>query len=147
MLKKLSLFILSISMIFIILPTETLASNYSDTPFSFTLTINTPHQTTTSRAKQNSTSTYVRLDNVPAGSTVLLSVEGYRPTGNGSTKVWMNETIGGTQVARPGRWSVRQLVYENGGRNARLKFQRHSVSGTVNGLWSPDSIGTYPRLN
>lgn len=145
MLKKLSLLILSVIMILTILPTQTLASNHGDTNYSFTLTTNSS-VTTKERAKNNTTSTYVRLDSVP-GSAVLISVEGFRPTGSGGTNVWMNETVGGTQVAKPGQWLVRQNVYERGGRSARLRFQRYSTSGTVNGAWSPDSVGTYPRLN
>lgn len=139
MLKKLSLLMLSVIMILTILPTETLASNHSDENFSFTFTTNTP-RTTRAREKENATSTYVRLDSVP-GSAVLLSVEGLR------SGTWMNDTVGGTQVATLGAWAVRQNVYERGGRYARLKFQRYSASGTTNGVWSPDSVGNHKLLN
>ena len=137
---------LSVIIILTILPTQTLASNHGDTNYSFTLTTSNSSGTTSKRAKNNTTSTYVRLDSVP-GSAVLLSEEGLRPTGSTGTNVWMNETVGGTQVATPGQWLVRQNVYERDGRSARLRFQRYSVSGTTNGAWSPDSVGTYPRLN
>jgi len=140
MLKKLSLLILSVIMILTILPTQTLASNYLDTPYSFTLTTTNTSGTTQSRPKKNTSSTYVRIDSVP-GSAVLLSVEG------NNSGTWVNDTVGGTQVARAGRWLVRQNVYERGRRYARLKFQRYSASGITNGAWSPDSVGTYPRLN
>ncbi|WP_344909874.1 hypothetical protein [Amphibacillus indicireducens] len=74
-------------------------------------------------------------------------MEGYRPSSGSGSNYWTNETIGGRQVARRGQWLVRQLVYENGGRSARLSFYRHDVAGAVAGKWSPDSVGTYPRLN
>lgn len=140
MLKKLSLLMLSVIIILTILPTQTLASNHGDTNYSFTLTTSNSSGTTAKRAKNNTTSTYVRLDSVP-GSAVLLSVEGLR------SGTWMNDTVGGTQVATLGAWAVRQNVYERGGRYARLKFQRYSASGTTNGVWSPDSVGNHKLLN
>src|SRR5690625_4623248 len=143
MLKKLSLLILSVIMILTILPTQTLASNYLDTPYSFTLTTTNTSGTTQSRPKKNTSSTYVRIDSVPGSAVlcVVLSLEG------NDSGTWVNDTVGGTQVARAGRWLGRQNVYERGRRYARLKFQRYSASGITSGAWSPDSVGTYPRVN
>ncbi|MBU5595003.1 hypothetical protein KQI76_07475 [Amphibacillus sp. MSJ-3] len=146
MLKKITtLFFLGI-MILTIVPNEVFASNHGDEPFQFYIEASNNRGTTKGRAKKNTTSTYVNIEQLPSAY-INLQVQGFRPTSGSGTNVWKNETIGGRQTAGRGQWLVRQLVYENGGRSARLRFDRHGGTGTVKGKWSPDSVGTYPRLN
>ncbi|UJW58017.1 hypothetical protein HXZ66_11680 [Bacillus sp. A116_S68] len=146
MFKKMAPLVLSAIMILTLLPAQAFASNHGDTGFRFNVNTSNNYGTTGSRAKQNTTSTYVKIDQVPAAF-IYLHVQGFRPSSTTGSNYWANETVGGRQTATPGQWLVRQMVYENGGRSARLRFQRYSASGTVKGVWSPDSIGSYPRLN
>lgn len=146
MFKKLGMIILSVTMFFTLIPTSAFASNHKDTAFSFSVNVNKPTAYTSSRAKQNTTSTYVHIKRVPAAF-IRTDVQGYRPTSGTGSNYWANETIGGTKTLATGQWLIKQLVYENGGRSARLKLQRYSTDGIVSGVWSPDSVGSYPIAN
>lgn len=132
-------------MLLTVLPSSTFAANIGDEKFSFNVNTSSARYTK-ARAKENSTSTYVKINQVPY-IYVYLDVQGFRPTSGSGTNYWANETIGGQQSATAGEWRVKQTVYENGGRSARLKFQRYAVSAIVSGVWSPDSVGNAPHLN
>lgn len=129
-----------------LIPTSTFASNHGDKYYSFNLNESNKVGYTKSRAKENSTSTYVHIQKVP-GSMIKLDVQGFRPVGTGGSNSWRDETVSGTQLMFTGKWLVRQNVYERGGRSARLKFQKYAANGTLYGYWSPDSVGTYPVVN
>ena len=123
------------------------AANVSDTTYGYELSTSNPVAYTYPRAKQNTSSTYVNVKKVPSVY-VYCEVEGYRPTPISGTNIWTNETVGGDAVTLSvGKWLVRQNVYEHGGRSARLKFKKYLMSGTVSGVWSPDSAGSYPYAN
>ncbi|UTR14972.1 hypothetical protein MM221_20965 [Salipaludibacillus sp. LMS25] len=141
MIKKMAPLALSAIMILTLLPAQVSASNHVDTKFAFRVSTSNNYAATPGRAKHNTTSTYIKIDQVP-GAYIYLTVQGFRPSHK-----WVNETKDGRQTATPGQWLVRQSVYENGGRSARLRFQRYGASGVVSGVWSPDSVGSYPRLN
>ncbi|MCJ7839332.1 hypothetical protein MUB24_00120 [Lederbergia sp. NSJ-179] len=143
--KRIALFVLSASMMLTLIPSSTFASNVKDRPFSFYVNSSVGY-TTAARAKEDRSSTYVKINQVPV-TYIYLDVQGFRPSSVGGTNYWADETIGGTQTARKGEWRVKQNVYENGGRSARLKFKRFTQSGTVSGVWSPDSVGNAPHLN
>ncbi|MBM7542278.1 hypothetical protein [Amphibacillus cookii] len=145
MFKKLGVIILSAIMFLTIIPTPIFAANVKDTSFSFNIQSNA-NRYTRSRAKQNSSSTYVHVKQVPAVY-IRTNVQGFRPTSGTGSNYWANETIGGQISLRKGQWLIKQLVYENGGRSARLQFKKHSTNGTVSGVWSPDSVGSYPYAN
>lgn len=146
MYKKISIVILSVVMFFTLIPSATFAANTTDTAFAFSVNVNKPTVYIGGRAKQNSTSTYVHVYNVPSVY-IRTDVQGYRPSSGTGNNYWTNETIGGTVLLKKGQWFIRQLVYENGGRSARLKLQRVSTNGIVSGMWSPDSVGSYPIVN
>ncbi|MCZ0703979.1 hypothetical protein J2T56_002214 [Natronobacillus azotifigens] len=144
--KKTGIILLAAIMILTLVPSTTFASNHEDTEFSFYLTNSTSQVNTQGRAKQNSTSTYVNLSAVPTGF-INLDVQGFRPISSTGTNQWRNETIGGTVTVSTGQWLVRQLVFEHGGRSARLRFSRYGGNGAIAGEWSPDSVGSYRYAN
>ena len=67
------------------------AANTVDTGFKFTVSENT--QYTESRVKETSTSTYVKIDQVPV-QYVVCRVYGYIPSYATGTNEWKNETVG-----------------------------------------------------
>lgn len=127
--------------------TTVLAANTSDRAFEFSVNMNTKTRITESRAKENTTSTYLNLTQVPT-TYIYCDVEGYCPAPNGGVNSWINKNVGGKSVTVPiGQWFIRQTVYESGGRSARLKFTRYATDGRIKGKWSPDSVGSYPIVN
>lgn len=116
------------------------AANTVDTGFKFTVSENT--QYTESRVKETSTSTYVKIDQVPV-QYVVCRVYGYIPSYATGTNEWKNETVGGSVSIGVGQWEVYQNVYEHKGRNAKLGFTRFSTNGICSGVWSPDCAGHY----
>jgi len=61
---------------------------------------------------------------------------------------WVNRTRGGVAVAYyTGHFSIHNYVYENGGSWARLTSMSDCGSGSVSGMWSPDSNESNPSLN
>lgn len=145
MFKKLGMIILSVTMFFTLIPTSAFAANVKDRNFKFSITNDINHYTA-ARAKENTSSTYVHVEQVPSVY-IRTNVQGFRPSSVTGTNYWTNETIGGQISLRKGQWLIKQLVYENGGRSARLQLKKHSTNGTVSGVWSPDSVGSYLYAN
>lgn len=104
---------------------------------------------TSGRAKQDASSTYVRIDVISRACRMY--VDG-ASSQNGS---WYNQTCyastgksgGYANATRVGRWRIRQNVYENGFRWARLTGWANQGVSYVSGVWSPDSYGTYMAIN
>lgn len=125
-------------------PSTAKAANTVDTEWRFTVT--STYSRTAARAKEDSTSIYIRLDTAPDGY-VRAMAEGYMPTSYG-TYTWQNKTWNVSSVVVPiGRWRIRQTIYEHGGRSARLAIARYSKDGIASGVWSPDCLGSYTSLN
>lgn len=97
-----------------------------------------------SAAKDDATSAYVwGATNTVSGGTHLY-IDGYDPYSG-----WSNQTVNGYAYLAQGdttRYRVRNLVYENGMRTARLRGMA-SGSGTLAGEWSADSTIANPWLN
>ena len=123
------------------------AANTTDTSFAFVLSSESSKQYTEARAKQDSSSTYIKLSSSPPGA-AYFSAYGYIPSGSTGTNVWTNETVGSTKVKiTKGEWFLRQNVYEHGGRSEKLLIARYQSDGMVSGKWSPDSVGEYETVN
>ncbi|MFO7296009.1 MAG: hypothetical protein C0P72_008300 [Clostridia bacterium] len=124
------------------------AANVTDTYFYFYLSGNN-WRYTEGRAKENTTSVYVHLQEAPIYF-VYARAEGYR-TASGSTTgtyYWYNDTIGGDVVLPKGQQSsIRTLIYERGGRIARLGIKQFTEDGVAYGVWSPDSTRQYVVVN
>lgn len=144
--KRIGAIVLSTGMLLTLIPSSTFAANIEDKSFSFNVTVSNKYGTTSARAKENTTSTYVKVTQTP-GSVINMDVQGFRPVSGSGTNYWVNETIGGTVMLFKGEWRVKQMVYENGGRSARLRFGRYATDGRVTGVWSPDSVGSAPIVN
>lgn len=126
-------------------PATANAANTGDTAWKFS--VSTRSQYTSERAKGNQSSTYIRLDEGPNGY-VRAAVEGKMPVGDAGYLVWKNMTWNVTSVLVPlGRWRIRQTIFEDGGRSARLRITRYNADGRASGVWSPDCAGSYTPLN
>lgn len=119
--------------------TTVMAGNVTDWTFEYYVTSNYTY--TPKRQKEDTTSTYVLLHSAPTRY-VYCDVQGEK------SGIWSDKTLGGTAVLMPlGEWEVRQTVYEDGCQYARLKFQKVTLDGYAAGKWSPDCVGSFPRLN
>lgn len=116
------------------------AANIQDTPWGFGVTsINTVYRTEL-REKTNSTGVYVyyKTGTEPALKCDVLNSENQSET---------RGKIGYVPKGQPRL--VRQYVYEDGFRWARLELRPTQAQGQggVSGAWSPDSIGSIPYCN
>ena len=139
-------FLLAITLILGIGSTGVYANNHSDTTFSFSLSSTHMSGESSKREKQDTSSTYVNVEQVPSKG-AWFSVYGYIPVGDAGTMTWVDETKNGRVILTKGKWLVRQYVYERGGRSAKLFVSKYYQDGTVSGKWSPDSQGAYTYAN
>lgn len=127
----------------VLFSTPVLAKNAGDTEYSFYLGMSAEY--IKPRLKQDASSTYIYCQpaNIP-GSFVLVAVMGSDSTSDYGTNVT-------AKVANAryegGQRFIKQYVYERGYTYARLRFNRGDASGDIKGVWSPDSVGSYPSLN
>lgn len=121
-------------------PKTAMAGNIADIGFHYIFSDALPEAETAPRTKEDTTSTYVKAIQVPGGF-VDCKVYGLRSSG------WYNETIGGKVRLYKGAWFIKQYVKEHGGSKAKLHFVKGTANGSLEGYWSPDSIGSYPSLN
>lgn len=113
-----------------------LMANTTDTTFTFDLASGTT-AATGYRAKQDTSSTYVNAQYL--GAPCQLFVDG-----TGGVNCTVNDRA---YLNRTGQFAIRQNVYEWGYRSARLTGWRSGYGTIANGLWSPDSWGSYPVIN
>lgn len=140
--KKIMSLIMATSMMVVSLaPNIVFAGNTSDTNFSLSVPIG-GFVYTSGRQKTDTSSTYVCLTSVPQAGRVKCQVQGEREYNNTGMMIWYNENVGGEDVViTGGKWFIRQNVYEDGARVARLRFQLYAANpGKVVGQWSPDSV-------
>lgn len=114
--------------------------NNTDTSFSFSLASAGSTQGTAGRAKDTSSSVYIRIDGW-GGKAPRMYIDGYR-SGTG----WVNCTQGTYHANKTGEYEVYNTVKENGLSMARLTSWGESGYGYVYGVWSPDCVGSFPRL-
>ena len=116
------------------------AAETSDSKFSFELRAGGAILTK-ERPKTDATGTYVKYNSGPSRG-VNFIVYGVKKDGK-----LVNDTKG-TAIIYPGtQRRIKQYVYENGRRKARLGGAMTSQYGTAKGVWSPDSVGNDPYAN
>ncbi len=123
-------------------------ANTSDEPYAFRMGANGTYATP-GRAKQDASSTYVKV------TTISQACRLYVDGGTSSNGPWYNQTCyastgksgGYANATRVGQWRIRQNVYENGFRWARLSAWANNGTTYIAGEWSPDSYGSYTAIN
>lgn len=100
--------------------------------FSFTQAANTGF-----RPKTNTTSHYIKNT---SGFNLWV-----RSMNSGGTNLTVNDHA----IVPVAERFIRNLVYEKGNRNCKLNVTTavSGTTGTLRGLWSPDSVGSYPNAN
>ncbi len=123
-------------------------ANTSDSKYEFNIPAGATRGTG-GRAKQDASSTYVRI------GVISRPCRMYVDGGTSINGPWYNQTCyastgksgGYAEANRVGQWRIRQNVYENGFRWARLTAWANQGASYVSGEWSPDSYGTYTAIN
>lgn len=105
---------------------------------------------TDGRPKQDYSSTYIRVDRMDMRSCKVY-VDGarskYGPYAN-QVSYWSGSSVGNSATVRStGEFQIMNRVRENGLSWARLTGWAYDGGGTLSGYWSPDSWGTYPKIN
>lgn len=116
--------------------------NVTDTSFSGTTSF-----TVNPREKRTSTKVYVYITKAPT-KYINVQVLGNRNTASS----WYNETKGTTaKVTKGVKSSITNYAYENRGANNTYVLVKLKVStadsGTISGVWSPDSTQNYTVVN
>lgn len=127
-----------------IAPTQAFASgNTSNSSYSFYFSGTGATQGTTARAKYTDSVCYLRVSYLG-----LNRMNFYIDGSNSTSGSWVNRTRGGVATAYyTGHFSIHNYVNENGESYARLTAMSPSGSGTVYGMWSPDSNESNTSLN
>lgn len=121
------------------LSTLSWASNSTDTTFWVNNATPYSYYAVPERAKTDTSPVYVYVIELANNGT--LWVQGQRKTPGGS---WIGNNVESNfaDMYRGGHYSLHTLIYENGGRVARLLLYS-TKSGYIEGKWSPDSVGSY----
>ncbi len=120
---------------------QVMRANTGDTYYAFNMASGGTYGTG-GRAKEDASSTYVKIDSISRAC--RLYVDG----GATQSGAWYNQTVNGyARATGVGKWRIRQNVYENGFRWARLTAWANEGASNLAGWWSPDSWGNYTSLN
>lgn len=121
--------------------TEIEPRSATDSVFHFTMSGNGTNGTS-GRTKDNATSSYVGIDYISKACRM------YIDGAHGKYGPWSNCTVGGyANATRVGNWRIMNYVNEWGYSHARLTAWANNGATTVYGVWSSDSVGTYPSIN
>lgn len=140
-LTYLALGIVVVALAFSFTPTTAFARTTIDSKYEFTMP-DLGTNATGGRIKENNSATYIRVD--------IKTMQSCRTYVDAQTLFgWKNETVWEHATVKAlGKFAIHQNVYENHGRcNARLSAWANNGSGTLQGVWSPDSWGSYPSIN
>lgn len=113
------------------------AANTGDSLWQYEISYNRMSYTTGARDKQDDSATYVFYEN---GTPSSLACDVLN-----SENQSMCKKIGSIKKGQEG--FIAQYVYEKGYRKAKLKVTSSTTYGGAGGLWSPDSVGSYPYIN
>lgn len=141
---KLAVFFAAVLMTAIVMPsTKAFAANTANSSYSFYFSGTGATQGTSARYKETSSVCYLRVSYLG-----LNRMNFYIDGAKSSSGSWVNRTRGGVATAYyTGHFSVHNYVNENGEYFARLTAMSPSGSGTVSGMWSPDSNESNTSLN
>lgn len=120
------------------------ANNSADKPFKFNFHYLNGVIQTEAREKKDASSSYIKASELPfGGMEVRINGTGtlYRP-------LWTNETVGRAylNVTNAGRF-IHQYVFEHKNKYAQLEGRKPGQTEAAWGVWSPDSVGSYPAIN
>ena len=121
-------------------------NNCEDTAFSFNFS-NWGRSNTGGRDKQDASGTYIYAENMCSGGFDVF-VDGLDTVKGEWVDCTDRETRGQPRLSEKEKPSlIAQKVCENGYRTARLGGYKPLAFYTVNGVWSPDSVGNIRYLN
>lgn len=121
--------------------TEAEPRSASDSAYSFSMSGNGTNGTS-GRSKDNDSSSYVKI------SSITNSCRMYIDGAHGKYGSWNNCTVNGyANATRAGNWRIMNYVNEWGYSYARLTAWANNGATSLYGVWSPDSVGTYPSIN
>lgn len=117
------------------------ANNNSDSPWSYTLSVqDSSYHFVQQRKKEDDTYVYVRWSD-KTGTLKALNLKVY---GDGVDCGTQNKGVSHTYyISHTGRYSLVNYVFENGCSMCKVGFKSNDGYGVAQGVWSPDSIGTY----
>lgn len=125
-------------------------SNTGDTWYNFPFSESGSTWATSGRAKEDSSSAYIQVVTMTMDYCKVYIDGGRTIDGPWSNQVsyWSGSATGNScSVTSTGQFGIMNKVNENGLGYARLTGWACSQPGELSGYWSPDSWGTYPKIN
>ncbi len=123
------------------IPAIETCANTADSTFSFSMNFRGATSATGFRPKDNSSSVYVYVTKC-AGSPRMF-IDGAKNANGAGAQDCTATTYHANKV---GHFRMRSYVYERGFRRARLTAWAERGPAIVRGLWSPDSMRSYPEM-
>ena len=147
--KRLVALMLLVVTIFSVVSVSASASNWQDTDF-YNFTLRSYQRYLNPRAKEDTTPCYVKITAAAHNQTTFISANGCYSSSSSATRYNCTRNGNGYSVAHVSilpyqGYLVRSMIYENKYPYASLGFSTPIVGGNeVSGVWSPDSVGSYP---
>lgn len=147
--KRLVALMLLVVTIFSVVSVSASASNWQDSKF-YNFTLYSYQRYLNPRAKEDTSPCYVKITKADHNQTTFISANGCYSDGKYAARYNCTRDGNGKSVAHvsilPNQgYLVRSMIYENKYPYASLGFSTPIVGGNeVTGVWSPDSVGSYP---
>lgn len=125
-------------------------SNTGDSWYRFPFDTNGSTWATDGRSKEDASSAYIQVRTMTMDYCKVYIDGGETINGPWSNQVsyWSGTNTGNScSVTSPGQFGIMNRVNENELGYARLTGWACSQPGVLAGYWSPDSWGTYPKIN
>lgn len=118
----------------------------ADSSFNFKFKAIGGKWTTPGRPKDNTTATYIWCNGTYPSGGMRVYVMG-NSTDYEYDSFWVDCTKGAAYLTTNQKRAITQYVKERDYKYAQLKGAKYGSGTVASGVWSPDSSGTYPRIN
>ena len=147
--KRLVALMLLVVTIFSAVSVSASASNWQDSCF-YNFTLRSYQRYLNPRAKEDASPCYVKITQATHNQATFISANGCYSSSSSATRYNQTRDGSGKRVAHVSilpyqGYLVRSMIYENKYPYASLGFSTSLVGGNeISGVWSPDSVGSYP---
>ena len=147
--KRLVALMLLVVTIFSVVSVSASASNWQDSSF-YHFTLWSSQHYLNPRAKENTSPCYVKITDTTYNLTTFVTANGCYSSSGSATRYNCTRDGNGNVVSRVAilaeqGYLIRSMIYEYKYPYASLGLSTSLVGGNVvSGVWSPDSVGSYP---
>lgn len=147
--KRLVALMLLVVTIFSAVSVSASASNWQDSYF-YNFTLRSYQRYLNPRAKEDASPCYVKITQATHNQATFVTANGCYSSSSSATRYNCTRNGNGNLVSRVAIYAkhdylIRSTIYESKYPYASLGFSTSLVGGNeISGVWSPDSVGSYP---